>query len=502
MLGLAWAISFLFCLPQIFIFSYQQISTDPLEYDCWGTFPPNWGAKAYVTWYSITVFIIPLIILVFAYSCITRAIWINFNMKTGNRNQDHYERRIARQDSDERDDLSHFGRNQDESVVYRDGRLSLRSNASHNNSVVASNKKSLLFNKTQAKKNGNESNVRTEHNTFPKRLSASTCKSQSRTLPPSLSGHCMSAPGDKVVMAGDGCTEQEKNSVHWNSQKMFSSGNNEASASAAGEAGNITSFTTKEAHDEDEEQLHLIPKEAEKKGSDHITPQRNMVHSSLEKIEYETTAAGSTPMTSGSVRFPGTDYSCQHGCYGKRCNFCHLSSDDTLDKRKCLSDTENGINNMDAVLKAEGSISTTGGRGLLGKHAVNIPSPSPSSFSTAAKECDYGDRFSSKSSSRLLFPGKNRFLKKARPTARESRGGSRKGQQERHSTKSATATYVNQQPRTHSVKGISRAKIKTIKLTVTIICCYIFCSSPFIAAQLWSVYDPHAYTSSFFTGKL
>ena len=56
-------------------------------------------------------------------------------------------------------------------------------------------------------------------------------------------------------------------------------------------------------------------------------------------------------------------------------------------------------------------------------------------------------------------------------------------------------------PRVHSIRGISRAKMKTVKLTVTVIVCYVICSAPFITAQLWVVWDPHAEDSTFYSGK-
>ncbi|ROT72802.1 vasopressin/oxytocin receptor-like protein [Penaeus vannamei] len=55
-------------------------------------------------------------------------------------------------------------------------------------------------------------------------------------------------------------------------------------------------------------------------------------------------------------------------------------------------------------------------------------------------------------------------------------------------------------PRSHSVKSISRAKIKTVKLTVTVILCYVSCSAPFISVQLWHVWDPNAPSSPFYNG--
>ena len=43
-------------------------------------------------------------------------------------------------------------------------------------------------------------------------------------------------------------------------------------------------------------------------------------------------------------------------------------------------------------------------------------------------------------------------------------------------------------PRSSSIKGISRAKIKTVKLTVVVILGYIVCSAPFICVQLWATF--------------
>ena len=43
-------------------------------------------------------------------------------------------------------------------------------------------------------------------------------------------------------------------------------------------------------------------------------------------------------------------------------------------------------------------------------------------------------------------------------------------------------------PRTHSHKNISRAKIKTVKLTVAVIMGYILCSAPYVCVQLYAVF--------------
>ena len=43
-------------------------------------------------------------------------------------------------------------------------------------------------------------------------------------------------------------------------------------------------------------------------------------------------------------------------------------------------------------------------------------------------------------------------------------------------------------PRAH-VRSLSRAKLKTVKLTLTVIICYLVCWSPFFIAQMWGVWD-------------
>ena len=50
--------------------------------------------------------------------------------------------------------------------------------------------------------------------------------------------------------------------------------------------------------------------------------------------------------------------------------------------------------------------------------------------------------------------------------------------------------------RTHSVRGFSRAKLKTIKLTLAVILAYIICWSPFFVSQIWWLYDETATTKS------
>ena len=55
----------------------------------------------------------------------------------------------------------------------------------------------------------------------------------------------------------------------------------------------------------------------------------------------------------------------------------------------------------------------------------------------------------------------------------------------------AERRHGNSNPRAH-VRGLSRAKVKTVKLTLTVIVCYLFCWGPFFVSQMWAAWDANA----------
>ncbi|KAG7283253.1 hypothetical protein CRUP_004995 [Coryphaenoides rupestris] len=80
---LSWLLSLFFSAPQMFIFSLREVgSAGSGVYDCWGDFVQPWGAKAYITWISLTIYIIPVTILSICYGLISFKIWQNFRLKT------------------------------------------------------------------------------------------------------------------------------------------------------------------------------------------------------------------------------------------------------------------------------------------------------------------------------------------------------------------------------------------------------------------------------------
>ncbi|MGH0177638.1 UNVERIFIED_CONTAM: hypothetical protein FKN15_075563 [Acipenser sinensis] len=76
----AWGISLVGSLPQIFIFSKVEVS--PGVFDCWAQFIEPWGLKAYVTWITLVIFIGPILTVIVCQVRICRAIQINLYTKT------------------------------------------------------------------------------------------------------------------------------------------------------------------------------------------------------------------------------------------------------------------------------------------------------------------------------------------------------------------------------------------------------------------------------------
>ncbi|XP_037304369.2 oxytocin receptor b [Pungitius pungitius] len=76
----SWTLSLMFSAPQAYIFSVRDVGDG--VYDCWGDFVQPWGAKAYITWMSLSIYILPVAILSICYGLICFKIWQNFNLKT------------------------------------------------------------------------------------------------------------------------------------------------------------------------------------------------------------------------------------------------------------------------------------------------------------------------------------------------------------------------------------------------------------------------------------
>ncbi|KAJ3612081.1 hypothetical protein NHX12_020358 [Muraenolepis orangiensis] len=82
MIGATWLCSLALSLPQYAIFSLSEVAPGAAVFDCWGHFVQPWGARAYVTWITAGIFLVPVTVLVLCYGGICRAIWRNVQCKT------------------------------------------------------------------------------------------------------------------------------------------------------------------------------------------------------------------------------------------------------------------------------------------------------------------------------------------------------------------------------------------------------------------------------------
>lgn len=75
----AWLVSLAFSSPQLFIFSLQEVEEN--QYDCWATFIEPWGSRVYITWITLSVFVLPAVVLIYCQTRICTAIYLNMKRK-------------------------------------------------------------------------------------------------------------------------------------------------------------------------------------------------------------------------------------------------------------------------------------------------------------------------------------------------------------------------------------------------------------------------------------
>ncbi|XP_063156154.1 vasopressin V1b receptor [Candoia aspera] len=82
MIGVTWLLSCLLSIPQLFIFSVREVRQGSGVLDCWAEFKYPWGAKVYITWMTLSVFVLPVVILSLCYGLICHKICKNLRGKT------------------------------------------------------------------------------------------------------------------------------------------------------------------------------------------------------------------------------------------------------------------------------------------------------------------------------------------------------------------------------------------------------------------------------------
>ncbi|XP_029086193.1 vasopressin V1b receptor [Monodon monoceros] len=78
-----WLLAAILSLPQVFIFSLREVIQGSGVLDCWADFRFPWGPRAYITWTTLAIFILPVAMLTACYSLICHEICKNLKVKTG-----------------------------------------------------------------------------------------------------------------------------------------------------------------------------------------------------------------------------------------------------------------------------------------------------------------------------------------------------------------------------------------------------------------------------------
>ncbi|XP_006888053.1 PREDICTED: vasopressin V1b receptor [Elephantulus edwardii] len=77
-----WLLAAILSLPQVFIFSLREVIEGSGVLDCWADFRFPWGPRAYITWTTLTIFVLPVAVLSACYGLICQEICKNLKVKT------------------------------------------------------------------------------------------------------------------------------------------------------------------------------------------------------------------------------------------------------------------------------------------------------------------------------------------------------------------------------------------------------------------------------------
>ncbi|NP_001288043.1 arginine vasopressin receptor 1Aa [Danio rerio] len=82
MIGGTWVCSLVLSSPQYFIFSLSEIQNGSEVFDCWAHFIQPWGVRAYITWITAGIFLVPVLILMTCYGFICHSIRMSIRYKS------------------------------------------------------------------------------------------------------------------------------------------------------------------------------------------------------------------------------------------------------------------------------------------------------------------------------------------------------------------------------------------------------------------------------------
>ncbi|XP_041374725.1 cephalotocin receptor 2-like [Gigantopelta aegis] len=73
--AMVYLVSGMLSIPQALLFKYQEKSPGSKNYDCWVLWDPPWLLQLYITSFTFAIYVIPFVVLVYAYGAICYTIW-------------------------------------------------------------------------------------------------------------------------------------------------------------------------------------------------------------------------------------------------------------------------------------------------------------------------------------------------------------------------------------------------------------------------------------------
>lgn len=420
-IAVAWFFSLLFCVPQAIIFSYIAINTEGTM-ECWATFPfQPWGERVYVTWYAVSVFIVPFFIIFFTHFRICCELW-----KTSK------ERRLTMRKGVGRGGCGGLLIPPSADSTSR-GKRGLKTRRGTDVDCC----------RDDEDEEEGEGKRRRSRITFPSFRSANKASRSKKTL----------SPGTKSTMTATTTTLTSTGTANAPNATNTSMGEN---AETSFPLSPPASVETNENHCQNAD-IHNNNPYSTYRDSMNINRQdnQNVPHESIHGHDHVIQQQESRPLPSPSATpLPSclkSSIKSPPSCTSPPPPHVNLpsslSTSSTHSKRNSVEFVHlQRIDGSDLIpeTKAESEVKERGGR--------------------------------------LHF-------------ARRSEGGLVGGTDDDTGSPRAVNRCSSQE------EEHLRAKIKSVKLTVTVILCYVFCSLPFICVQLWAYWYPGAQESDYWTGQ-
>lgn len=508
-LTIAWSLSIIFCLPQLYIFSYTNLEDGTME--CWGSFPyPPWGIRLYVTWYAVSSFIIPFSIIFYTNFRICCELWKNSRERRLTATAKISTKRINNKSNNN----IHGKR------IFRFASPKTSNNMCRHDNVIINSSQQLTQQNNSTASVISVDNVTTDHDTDGDGNNLTFTHHQTSVRPSTLFNCDDSIQSTSSDINGD-------NNIDKSPSKSFECTVNRSTSSQITQSNcnwqPVSILSKKKCKQTTASSPSLRMSEINKsfnETGDTIPPGGDGGDGRDGEITVSTVNQDKSSSKKSSRVYT---FFTNRKSHVNKASKCHQLNE-SLDKVKChvTSDTGSSKDN-DFILPSSpsqtefrvhrGGYNAGTSRSLTHSKKVSMSSVdfvhNDTTVSTQVDslhcnrrqetlnvQCDVIDDRQHKHN----HHGKLSFLSFLNPLSSDNHSANR------HETSTSSSCY-NSPSMLRFNRCISqedehlRAKIKSVKLTVTVILCYVVCSLPFIFVQLWAHWYPGAQESASWTGK-